>query len=439
MNAGNVNYDFGCTETNFLSHPTLTLPTHKSPMTLHRRIIIPLVVCFSSAFGSFAAAQITITRIADTNTLMPSQAFTFDGFGGVSIDGDNVSFSGRSNSGYEGIFVSQSGSLSTIADTTTLIPGTGDTFTLFTGLWAEGGNYAILGFDANSDPGVYRFDGTLSTVANATTNYPGGFGNFGFFDSVSISETGMIGFEGGSNFSNTGVYTHTGTTLTEVANGSTPIPGGTGNFSGFASVRTDGNSVAFVGDGSSGQVGIYSDESGSLDALVDSTDTVPGSAENFSFFQAVSYDAGQATFLGAGTTVGGIYIAENGILTTVADISTLIPGTAETFQTFGFSEIEDGNVAFFGGGTTIPNSLFFQEAGGGLQLLVSEGDILDGRTVQLLLTAADAVDGNSVVFHTIFTDGSRGVYRVDITAIPEPSAILVLSFASALMFRRRRF
>ncbi|MGI9516510.1 MAG: DUF7453 family protein [Pirellulaceae bacterium] len=408
----------------------------------YRLIILLVVTGLAVTTASEALGQFTITRIADTSTQMPGQAFNFDGFGGVSINGNDVSFAGRSNTGYQGIFVSQSGTLNTVIDTNTTIPGTSDTFTQFLELWAENGNYAITGLDQNSVNGVYRWDGSgggLSTVANAGTDYPGGFGNFGFFDSATISETGMIGFEGGSNFSNTGVYTHSGSTLTEVANESTAIPGGTGNFTGFSSVRTDGNSVTLIGEGSSGQVGIYSDAGGSLAAVVDTSDTVPGSAENFSFFQQASVDAGQTLLFGAGTTIGGIYLEENGMLTTVVDNFTTIPGTAETFASFAFPEIEDGNLAFFGGGTTTPISLFFQEAGGSLQRVISEGDSLDGRTVQLLLWAPDAIDGTNLVFHTLFTDGSRGVYFVDTTSfVPEPASTVFLLGGSALFFFRRR-
>ena len=86
--------------------------------------------------------------------------------------------------------------------------------------------------------------------------------------------------------------------------------------------------------------------------------------------------------------------------------------------------------------------------GGGLGLLVREGDLIDVddgpgvdlRTVTSLSIPNNEVGAavgqlNRVVFQATFTDGSSGVFVANI--IPEPTGLAFLGGLGALMLRRR--
>ncbi len=117
-----------------------------------------------------------------------------------------------------------------------------------------------------------------------------------------------------------------------------------------------------------------------------------------------------------------------------------IPGTSDIFAGFGQVLLDDGDVAFTGGGTTTPNSLFFWQ-NNQLDLIISEGDMLDGREISIILLGADGLSDDSVAFRAFFTDGSQGVYLGNMNVIPEPSSAIAVSgflLGSWIGLRRRR-
>ena len=65
----------------------------------------------------------------------------------------------------------------------------------------------------------------------------------------------------------------------------TPIPGGSGNFTGFVVPSLDDGTGAFVGDGLSGQIGIYTaTPGGPITRVVDRSVSIPGGVGNFTNF-----------------------------------------------------------------------------------------------------------------------------------------------------------
>ncbi len=136
----------------------------------------------------------SFVRIADTtNTINPGTGTNFTSFGAIANDNGNVSFNGISNT-YQGIIEDQGGTLNVLVDTNTAVPNGVGNYTSFGGLWSDNGEHAISGIDASTtDIGIYRLSGgLLSTVANYSTTIPGSSNTFGWLTSPTIS-SGNIG------------------------------------------------------------------------------------------------------------------------------------------------------------------------------------------------------------------------------------------------------
>jgi hypothetical protein len=89
-------------------------------------------------------------------------------------------------------------------------------------------------------------------------------------------------------------------TFTLIADNRTPVPGGTGTFSGFYDNRAihQGN-VVFIGWDSQGKTGIYSFKNGQLTIVADTHTTVPGTTSLFSDFNDVDLARSRIAFTGA--------------------------------------------------------------------------------------------------------------------------------------------
>ncbi len=144
----------------------------------------------------------------------------------------------------------------------------------------------------------------------------------------------------------------TGITFTKIADTSTPIPGGTGNFTAFSHVALSDGRVAFKARGADGQVGIYLYCDGVLRAVADTSTLMPGSGIPFMEFGPPSLDQENVAFIGWNGDIEGVY-ADIGGLVVIAYSSMPVPGSAGTFEGFGRSEyskpsIEGDQVAFLG-------------------------------------------------------------------------------------------
>jgi hypothetical protein len=123
----------------------------------------------------------------------------------------------------------------------------------------------------------------------------------------------------------------------------------------------------------------------------------------------------------------------------VVDDHTVIPGFdgTTTFNLFSNVAIDRSVVAFIGGGGN--TSGIFAWSGGSLIDVISDGDLLNGKTVSSLSFSTDRpLSGNDLVFTVGFTDGSTGLYLAE---VPEPSVMGLLmcaGFAAGLARRAKR-
>ncbi len=164
----------------------------------------------------------------------------------------------------------------------------------------------------------------------------------------------------GSRVITTGVYGYINSRLVTVADLNTSIPKGTGTFSEFPTIDDgysrptivpviEGGAVYFVGSGAKGQSGIYTNRTGSLTALVNTSMKYPGRSEKFLRFGGISVSNGVVAFRGGWDDFGfpeyGVLKAQ-GSVTVVADSEHRpFMGVNNRWNDFGPPSISGDNVA----------------------------------------------------------------------------------------------
>jgi hypothetical protein len=341
--------------------------------------------------------------------------------------------------------------------------------------------------------------GSLSLVARGGSQAPGvpagaNFASF-FFQQTNkpvINEQGKIAFWGGLDyFSGGGGVTQqnyegiwsdvTGSLelITRTGNAAPGMPSGA-TFRDLNRPRlNDANQIAFagaaLGGGNTGanDGGIWSDRNGTLELIYREGTQAPGTPAGAVFFGLASLSSSVTRFNNAGQLAfvsglrpgfggvdtnndSGIWSERNGVLELIAREGDQAPGTpvGASFSSLDIPTLNHlGQIAFTAalkigvGGVTDANDrgLWGQDATGGLQLIVREGDLMrvapgDFRTISSFIFYEGSVDDDDrgigindlgqVAFRASFTDGSSGVFVATI-AVPEPSAALI---ASILIF-----
>src|SRR5262245_6279357 len=96
----------------------------------------------------------------------------------------------------------------------------------------------------------------LTRVVDTHTPIPGGTGTFERVDLLGLEGSTVL-LQCGRDANPVGLYTAQEGRLHVVADMHTPIPGGTGTFTNFVDSRLNGATVAFTGQGATGQAGLY--------------------------------------------------------------------------------------------------------------------------------------------------------------------------------------
>jgi acetyltransferase-like isoleucine patch superfamily enzyme len=385
------------------------------------------LILLTTAMPSSAQTQFTFTKVADSSTRIPNGTGNFTNLDLPSLDSGEVAFSGSDNL-QSGIFRGTGPStLAVVADPNTAIPnGTGN----FAGVFApsiSGGEVAFRGSDGDSQWGIYRGTGptALHLVADTNTPIPGGTGNFvDLFEFVAPSlDGGQVAFAGSGGSSQSGIYRGTGpSALDLIADRNTSVPGGTGNFMSFGPPSLDAGEVAFFGLGSS-QSGIYRGTGPSaLHVIADTNTPVPGGMGNFTSFASPTLSAGEVAFaalFGEGNSQSGIYRGTGpSALHVIADTNTPVPGGTGNFLFFGnIASLDGGKVAFLGFDADSVAGIY-STLGSSLEKVIAEDDLLHGKTVASIDTSALQLSGDQLVFGALFSDGSKGIFIA--TAIQDP-------------------
>jgi hypothetical protein len=252
-----------------------------------------------------------------------------------------------------------------IADTATAIPGGTGTFTAIPQEpTTSGNNVVFLGNGAGGQQGVYAtipVEPFIPTepirIADLNTAIPGGTGNFTSFIPVEpvipqepfapAIYSARVAFFGAGSGGQQGIYVSLPQEPTipvdpiKIADTSTAIPAGTGNFTGFGNVSISALDIAFIGFGANGQQGIYDMTGGSLLRVVDLNDVLAGgpiTRLKFSrsglvgeklAFQATFADGSQAMYIWSLPAIAGDFNADGTV--NAADYVVWRKGLGTTF------------------------------------------------------------------------------------------------------------
>jgi hypothetical protein len=218
---------------------------------------------------------------ADPSTPDPGGYGRLSDFFTVSRDGDALGFTAWTSMCTHGIYsANDTGEIALVANYDTPIPGGHGTFTAFEFNVTVGDEIvAFTGGTWDSEQwGVYTSQEGVTKIADQNTPIPDGSGAFTTFGDRPSTDGGCVVFWGAQiehdpyQVVQEGIYTNLGGQLRVVADLNTPIPRGVGNFTRFTSFygpSLDHGRVAFRGEGSGGQVGIYCELNGRLIRVVD--------------------------------------------------------------------------------------------------------------------------------------------------------------------------
>ena len=274
-----------------------------------------------ATLGRASGQVVTITKIADSSTIAPGGQSPFTSFGWPSVDGSTVVFTG--DTGNSNAIYAATG-----ATVTTVVPPAPNTS--YNALNYKDG-VLLYGADVTGgQSGIYTLAGNTTTrYVDTTMPIPGGTGNFSDVASDSLSN-GVLAFSGAS-----GIYTSTcgaTPTVSVVANQNTVIPNAGGaTFTGpyFGDLAISGNTVAFSYT-SNPRGGVYEQVGqGPITVVADRTTPLPGGTGHFSgnFDIPVGISGSNISFIG---DQQGVYASINGTLRTIADGLTRSPNGAGT-------------------------------------------------------------------------------------------------------------
>ena len=262
----------------------------------------------------------------------------------------------------------------------------------------------------------------FTKVVDNNTPIPGGRGNFNTFYAPSLDNKSVaffgLGNSNGGLFPQQGVYATVDGSLEVIADRTTPIPNGKGNFQFFSDPTLDNGSVAFIGSASLGtgevltQQGVYTNVGGSLNVVADWNTPIPNGKRNFGFFSGngLTLDNGSVAFGGSTGSVfpEGVYTNLGGSLSVIADGNTLIPGGTGNFTSFGVAPtFDNGSVAFSGSRNVSlepSQSGIYTNVGGSLSVIADRNTLIPGGTGNFTSLSEPIIDNGNVAFF-----GSRNV------------------------------
>ncbi len=218
-----------------------------------------------------------------------------------------------------------------------------------------------------------------------------------------------------------------------VADSGTMIPGVNESFVGFSKPDIDEGTLAFRGHGASGHAGVFKRTVTDPELIIvaDVNTDIPGGNGTFigfgapSVFNVLSTRDGDVAFVGNGSVFQkGVYAEIDGVLGVIADKNTRPPAAPGSFFDFPDTapSISDGNVAFVSVNNIFQSYLNVRFEGELLRI-IGAGDPLDGKTVNGAEIGPESLDGNLLAFKVFFDDGSVAIYVAILGELPPPSDI----------------
>jgi hypothetical protein len=398
-----------------------------------KALLLPACACATSR----ASADVTFQLIADQNTLSPTGFATgqpFASFGIADIDHGNIAFVAGVGKG-QGVYTSNDGQLQTLADQSTVFPGPSQNLNGIFGLNISGTNYAF--FDGNNgSPGGSYF----SIINGAFTQVTGPVIDIDrpVVDEDRVWFTVVSGPQGDNGL----YYEISGSTATHVFQASASTIPERVLYDGSPLAIKNGNVVIAT----LGPLYEYCRSTGQVTDLADTSTPVPGGTGNFSKITLggqynLSFDGSEIGFLAEDSQSNpGYYLHRNGTLCAIAINGAPAPGGGILdVPASGFLaaiSVDSGHVAFESSDADFDDSAIYTDAtGDGLERLIGTGDTLDGQQVSGVLMTNEALSGSQLVFTAQFTDGDQGIFLAN---LPEPACLSLLSLGGLLILSRRR-
>lgn len=418
--------------------------------------------------GSLLHAQgYNFRRVVDSSTIVPGASISFGNqdvlnIYSPSISGSNVAFGWFDR----GNFLEENGSLDTL-----LQSPIADRFALSGSSHVTGGNSIVR-----------ETGGSVTTLVDTSTNLPGvvnTINGFGWTPAVSGDNVVFTAWDAGGSVG--GIYTYidgaislvveTGT-VTSLTTFTEVIEQRTEQHAAVDGPSISGDNVAFVAEDHDGLQGLYThiaEYDGNGNVVGHEIERVlhphmshfgirngPGGV--IDTFAMPSMSGTDLAFYGvdAGGSPG-IYAYIDGELETMASTFSNVPGGGGVkFSDFGELSFVDGQAAFLGTDANGEKGIYLGPPGelagggpgpgGGFQVnalpVIQGGDLLDGRIVADLGFSRFGYDGTSVAFSAVFTDGTAGIYVASMgAAVPEPATYVMAGIGLAVLvplaWRRR--
>lgn len=272
--------------------------------------------------GLYLAAAGGIETVADRRMTIPGTSQNFTLFSRPAFVDHRVAFSGSRGIGTGGVYHKVDESLVPLVQAGDPVPGGGATYLNLSQLNISGSD-ARFSFWASNTGGVTALytntgaGGGIESRLEWSSALPGGGGVFNSVQQATM-DGDNIAFLGGEDWGSgadprytSGIYSSASGALTQVAGFDTPIPDGTGDFTGFNYANLSGNTVVASGTGSGGQSVIFRvTGSGPLERVVGVGDEVLGRTVNSVMIGPESYKgAGIAVTLGFSDGGAGVYLA----------------------------------------------------------------------------------------------------------------------------------
>lgn len=412
------------------------------------RVVAGMVIACAAFGGSVFADGVSLSRVLDTSAAIPLAGGSFAGFSQASMDGGEiVFFADRSLPNGRGIYLRQAdGAIVLVADLATSIPsGSGD-FVKLDRYWPvlRNGRIIFCGEGDSGQDGVYSWiDGGLAVVADTQTVIPGSSQTFTVFTQPSYDGEAAV-ISAVRNFSNdSGIFTCVpGGPLSVIVNAWNQYPGTSVNFSWFglpygASAGSEG--FIFSGYTATGLKGVHRATSAGLQNIASGSTIWPRPGmKMIGGENPVAVDGDNVLFaceqidmpgVGEGD---GLYGLINGEMIIVADCFMSMPGGNGVFWRiyFGAEGVQasmKGDLVAFraadGGASGNPpvgsKQLFFERLSTGeIGRIAGVGDSLDGGVVTGLDLSKNAIADDTIAFTAKFADGSQAIYIADVAPPP---------------------
>jgi hypothetical protein len=261
----------------------------------------------------------------------------------------------------------------------------------------------------------------FTKIVDGTTPIPGGTGNFYYLFNPNINGNNIV-FAGGSehNVDLLGVYATTGTNkaITKIADQNTPIPGGIGKFEYLGQLSVSGSNIAIAGGtyGHDAQSGIYITKgiNGALTKFADTNTPIPSGTGSFKWVGYPSISGNNIAFVGGDAShKAGIYAntGENRTFIKIADTNTPVPSGIGSFKWVGYPSISGNNITFLGDDATSKRGIYANTSeNGALIKIIDISTPIPTGTDNSHPIDYPSTGGSNITFVGSDASGKTGIY-----------------------------